>query len=258
MKKVNQTEDGAIRFPRRNFAWLGAALLAFALATPLLAESERGKDKGDDQSENRGQGQRYASVLPASSRPYGLTYGEWQARWWQWSISIPYDIHPYVGEQFADANQSGHVWFLVGYNDGAVRHVTIPRGKAIFFPVVNVECSNVEPAGFFGADEAAMRLCVREFVRTDMQCFIDGLPVRNLDRFEGESPLFGFDAPDKNILTGGDAVSGESVSAGTYVMLPPLSVGHHTIRFKGTQTDPIFGSFTFESNYEVTVNSAAH
>ena len=94
------------------------------------------------------------------------------------------------------------------------------------------------------------RFCLN---RTDMECSIDGLPVARLDRFEGESPLFNFDAPAGNILTGGGPVSGQSVSAGTYFMAPPLSVGQHVIKFKGTQTDPILGSLTIDSTYKITV-----
>lgn len=25
-------------------------------------------------------------ILQADSKPYGLTYGEWTARWWQWGL----------------------------------------------------------------------------------------------------------------------------------------------------------------------------
>ncbi len=28
-------------------------------------------------------------VLPVNSKPYGMTYGEWSAKWWQWAYSIP-------------------------------------------------------------------------------------------------------------------------------------------------------------------------
>lgn len=106
--------------------------------------------------------------------------------------------------------------------------------------------------------KGAMRLAVRKFVRSDMECFIDGLPVCHLERFEGESPLFHFSAPDDNILIGAGPVSGNAVSAGTYVMVPPLSVGHHVIRFKGTQTDPVFGSAVFGGTYHITVTGSGH
>ena len=28
-------------------------------------------------------------IFPINSKPFGLTYGEWAARWWQWALSIP-------------------------------------------------------------------------------------------------------------------------------------------------------------------------
>lgn len=194
-----------------------------------------------------------AHVFPHNSRPYGLTYGEWQARWWQWSISIPGATHPYVSADFADVNQSGPAWFLVGWTDGGPRDVVIPQGKAIFFPIANAECSNVELPPFFGANEADMRLAARQFIRTDLSCEIDGHPVSHLDRFDGESPLFSFSAPAGNILTGGPAVSGQAVDGGVYLMIAPLSPGLHTLHFKGTQTDAILGSFTFDSTYNILI-----
>jgi hypothetical protein len=29
------------------------------------------------------------AVFSADSKPYGLTYGEWTAKWWQWVYLIP-------------------------------------------------------------------------------------------------------------------------------------------------------------------------
>src|SRR5438874_2855988 len=28
-------------------------------------------------------------IHPPNSKPYGLSYGEWSAQWWQWSLQIP-------------------------------------------------------------------------------------------------------------------------------------------------------------------------
>ena len=249
MKQLVPTLSALSRCSRRAFVGLGLALLASATIPSVQAHG--GDD--DDDNDRRGHHQRSAQVFPPHSRPYGLSYGQWQARWWQWSISIPAATHPYNSADFAAVNQSGPVWFLVGTGDPTPRAITVPRGKSIFFPLANTECSNVEPPPFFGADEAAMRHCNRQFVRTDLECFVDGLPVRNLDRFEGESPLFNFDAPDGNILIGSPAVSGQAVSSGAYVMVPPLSVGHHVIQFKATQTDPVLGTFTLYGIYNITV-----
>src|SRR5689334_15805444 len=53
-------------------------------------------------------------VLPVKSSPYGMTYGQWSARWWQWAFSLPIDRSPLFGTADCSAGQSGLVWFLPG------------------------------------------------------------------------------------------------------------------------------------------------
>lgn len=244
MNQPMQDSTMTRRLFARTSTYLTASLLAFAVL-PTIPMQASDDCRDDDR--------RFARVFPPHSSPYGLSYPEWHVKWWQWSISIPWDTHPYQGAQFAAVNQSGPVWFLVGYTDGQIREITVPRGKSLFFPILNVESSNVEPAPYFGADEAGMRAANSLFVFSDMVCVIDGLPVRNLERFQAESPLFSFNAPDGNILIGDGPVSGLSVDSGTYVMVPPLSAGRHVIHFEGTMTHPMFGSIPYDATYHITV-----
>jgi hypothetical protein len=81
-------------------------------------------------------------VIPHQARYQGLTYEQWQARWWQWAISIPFTAsHPDQAGGNVLQNQTGRVWFLAGVVGSVeVRSITIPSGIALFFPVVNVEC----------------------------------------------------------------------------------------------------------------------
>src|SRR5262249_12325700 len=69
--------------------------------------------------------------LPIHSSPFGNTYGEWSARWWQWALSVPTATNPIIdstGAQCAQA-QTGKVWFLAGTFGGAVtRSCTVPQG----------------------------------------------------------------------------------------------------------------------------------
>lgn len=69
------------------------------------------------------------SVSPLGSKPYGLTYGEWTAKWWQWTLSTPKDVNPggdTTGKNCA-LKQSGPVWFLSGtFGGSATRVCTIP------------------------------------------------------------------------------------------------------------------------------------
>src|SRR4029077_11807072 len=61
--------------------------------------------------------------------------------WWQWVFETPASENPLTDTtgQFAAVNQSGRVWFLAGNPGGTtVRTITVPSGKALFFPIVNV------------------------------------------------------------------------------------------------------------------------
>jgi hypothetical protein len=91
-------------------------------------------------------------IHPPCSKPYGLSYGEWSARWWQWLFAIPPAVNPNLeGTPFdpdpstpndCAQGQSGPVWFLGGtfgpFNWLTHRQCTIPTGVSILFPVVNV------------------------------------------------------------------------------------------------------------------------
>ena len=80
------------------------------------------------------------TVLPIDSNPHGQSYGNWGGEWWAWALGVPLDSNPIedaTGE-FGDIDQSGRVWFLAGNFGGeSEREVTIPPGKALFFPLIN-------------------------------------------------------------------------------------------------------------------------
>ncbi len=197
-------------------------------------------------------------VIQPNAHYRGLTYGEWGARWWQTAFSIPVvdDDHPLIsGEAFG--GEDG-VLFLSGVGGGAPIEITIPAGPALFFPVVNAECSVIEPDPFHGDDEEELRTCANEHIDKTSGRFavIDGVPVENLDAYRVESPLFEFGPlPEDNLLQffGVDAPAGAtspSVDAGVYLLLAPLSVGTHVIHF-GVTFDEFF--FSIDTTYIITV-----
>src|SRR5438105_7459590 len=90
-------------------------------------------------------------VHPPNSKPYGLTYDQWSARWWQWIFSIPSAVNPNLEGTALDPDpttvhdcaqgQSGQVWFLGGrFNSGPTteRACTIPAGRSLLFPVLTI------------------------------------------------------------------------------------------------------------------------
>ena len=128
--------------------------LLLAAAVLCLASSALAKPIKDPLPGNEGN----AGVLPPGGSPYGATYGEWGARWWQWAFSLPLADSPLddpTGAHIA-AGQSGPVWFLAGTFCPdlvscsvavATRTATIPPGKALFLPLLNNECSTFEGNG---------------------------------------------------------------------------------------------------------------
>lgn len=164
--------------------------------------------------------------------------------------------NPFFDENGSCANgaqgQLGPVWFLTGVinvSGTAVRNCTVPTGKALFFPIINVECSTLEPPPFHGDNEAELRACAKGFGFENVFAEIDGVAVQDLDRYLVDSPLFTFTVPPDNVL-GVAAGTGQSVSNGHFLMLAPLSVGEHVIRFGGAFTS---GGFTLDITYNLTV-----
>lgn len=187
----------------------------------------------------------------------GLSYAEWGAQWWSTVFSLPVveGTHPYLtGGAFG--GDKGVV-FLAALSGGVTLEVTVPAGAAIFFPVVNSECSVLEPDPFHGDDEAELRACANGHIDNTSGLFteIDGVPVQNLDAYRVESPLFEFTLPEDNLFQffGLDAPAGTTspaVDAGIYLLLAPLRVGTHTIHVGGTFDHM---GFSIDTTFHITV-----
>ncbi len=200
----------------------------------------------------KGKGNPNPRIAPPGSKPHGRTYGEWAAKWWQAAFAIPVveGNHPlFSGGAFGGDDG---VLFLAGAS-GADIDLTIPPGTPLYFPVINAECSVIEPDPFHGDDEASLRACANEHIDNTSGLFaeIDGEEVVFLDAYRTESPLFVFGPlPEDNVFGADAGTTSPSVDAGVYLFLPPLSVGEHEIRFGGTFDE--FG-FSIDTTYHITV-----
>jgi hypothetical protein len=200
-------------------------------------------------------------IFPPDSQPYGLNYGEWTAKWWQWAHSIPTERNPQLddtGEDCAQAqNQTGPIWFLAGTSGGSVdRTCTIPAGKAILFPIVNT--INIRAASETDEELLAVAKNMANSVTT-LEASIDGVPLQNLSNYRIQSPFFNVNLPSDNIfgISGG---SYRAVADGYWVFLEPLPPGQHEIRFHGAMVDPTAAStLNFETavTYHLIVSDTA-
>src|SRR5918994_6340280 len=199
-----------------------------------------------------------ALVFPVDSKPYGKSYAEWSAIWWQWLLSIPKDKSPagdLTGEN-CETNQQGPIWFLAGTFGGAVeRTCTIPLGKAIMFSPINSECSYAEYPD--EKTEPDLRECAKTFQdqTTYAQVTINGTAIENLDKFRTQSQLFNVTFPENNIF-GISSGSTQAVSDGIWIILKPLPLGEHKIGFRGISVDFTTGAkntFVSDAVYSLIV-----
>lgn len=179
-------------------------------------------------------------VYPVDSVICGKTYGEWSAEWWKWILSIPTSVNPFMDDgsgKFCAKKQSGDVWFLAGSWVGTTEvKCKVPAGKAIFFPIINNECSTIEG---YGETEGELRNNTKDIIDgvTVIEATVDGKPLKQLKKYRVESPLFEFKLPGDNVLKEfglivpefEGAKSSKSVSDGYWIMLEPLSPGEHEI-----------------------------
>jgi len=183
-------------------------------------------------------------VLPPGSNPYGASYGEWGARWWQWALSGPLATNPILDPDgsFCDLGQSGPVWYLAGNFGGTTeRSCAVPAGKAIFFPIVNFYANypcppefNFEPAPGQSLEEFLTEFAA-SFIdpATNLAVEVDGNALGGLTDYRGTSDLFLLDIhPEWGMLD--PCVTGDpqpAVTDGYWIMLAPMAPGAHTIHF---------------------------
>jgi hypothetical protein len=170
-----------------------------------------------------------------------MSYGEWSAAWWQHVLTFTNDKSPIMDPNgdACNSGQGGPVFFLAGAGSGsATRTCIVPAGKALFVPIINFECSTLEPGDFHADDGQQARKCATwwgEGVSIQSLKFtIDGRSVIGLHNFRVVSPFFEFIIPTtENFLGVEGYTSGLSASDGYWVMVKPLSPGIHVIHFEG-------------------------
>ena len=217
-------------------------------------------------------------VMPINSNPFGMSYGNWGAAWWAWGLSIDADQNPITDPDgsFCHVGQSGPVWFLAGnFGGDAVRTCTVPKGKAIFFPILNntywapedlefvrdflAPYLEVDTTGW--TDEELLRFGVNwaSDHATSLSVTIDGVPVNDPWQYRAESDVYSIELSDVIEDFGyPPGTRSPSVADGYWIMLAPLKAGPHTIHIQGsaayvTPADPFDDAFSVDVKYELTV-----
>ena len=188
-------------------------------------------------------------VFSKDSTPYGIPYGEWLAKWWQWSFSIPTAQHPrdaYTPEK-CTLNQEGPVWFLADQLGGQEeRTCTIPAGKAIFVPLLVGQCDYSSPD--VKSDEDLRRCAMEGNEYGVIEATLDGIKLKNLEQYRTQSGFFNITIPEDNIY-GISAGNFRSLSDGFFVFLEPLPPGKHDVHLKVSVLNPVKQQYNYNSDW---------
>lgn len=178
------------------------------------------------------QGKNNPGILPPQSHPYGLTYGEWSAKWYQWQFAIPASRNPLNDGSgaWAATGQSGHVWFLAGLNcimdpntmvcsqppknTPVTRQVKIPSGTALLIPIANVEWDEYGYASF--QDVSVLRGVAKGYIDQIETIYlkvdnkVDLTTKEDFASYRVTSPVFSYTMPATDNMYGLNCTSGSS------------------------------------------------
>lgn len=246
---------------KRAFMVLALASCAAALTVPSLAGRGGGGDHGG--------GRRCTTrIIPPNVEAYGTSYSELAGAWWNWALNQPPDKNPILDQtgEFAamgqDENwgQGRRIFFLAGNFGGeTVRECTVPKGKALFFPLAN----NVFVTPEEGTVEEVRPLANAATDPTSLlECSIDGVPIGDLFAYRAQSPPGGSPLevrPGSFAATLIPPRGAEPAVSDGYWLLVELGEGkEHTIEFRAKVGDLDSPDFELSVKYLLTVEDNHH
>ena len=166
--------------------------------------------------------------FPPGAEVYGATPGQWGARYWQWTVSVPVGRNP--GHDATGAtcgtNQRGPVFFLPQNFPPCL----IPADTVVYVPIVGAECSTAEAPPFSGRTEHELRACATQEINRYATVIVrvNGELVPDIGAHRASSPAFTLTLPENNVL-GAAPGTARAVADGYHLLLAPLAPGSHEV-----------------------------
>jgi hypothetical protein len=193
--------------------------------------------------------------FPIASRPFGLSYGEWSIRWWQWISSIPKDSNPaldWSGSRVYENQNDSRVLFLCQTYEGVkitpFRRNKITGGKSIFMPIINWISIMYHDGE---SDKQLLEIARKRMdVVGPLEITINGITINSgLEKYRVQSPFFEIDLPRNNLF---DIQSGKRrcVSDGYWLFLHPIYENLRLSSFSSCSS----GATRIKVDYELTMN----
>jgi hypothetical protein len=195
-------------------------------------------------------------------------YANLTAQWMQWLFAQPAvdvggtNTNPALDSTgaYAAAGQENGIgpgskyFFLAGTFGGtAVRTVTVPKGKALFFPVIAANFDDAvdprPPTPFKVPELRAQAKAFGDSI-TSAAATLNDVPV---EVFRTKSPTFDYTLPDENSIYEyfglvGPQFEGRvkpSVGDGYWCFIPPLPSGSYVLEFEGANSFGLSLSVTY-------------
>jgi hypothetical protein len=192
-----------------------------------------------------------------TDEPYGITFGAWTVKWWQWALSINKDISPLIdqsGCHWNIAQPPSDVWFLAGIVGGTQnsfphRNIKIEFGRSILFPVLNCEANPLEYPDL-KTDQDLVRHVVND-VNTVIkkEVFINGKRLTPV-RVSSDPTIFKITINQDNAFRITNSGPTQAAADGYWVFLKPLVRGNYNVSFEGSCE---FGRLNAGASYEIEI-----
>jgi hypothetical protein len=177
----------------------------------------------------------------SDSNPYGLSYGQWTVRWWNWFLSTPKPVNPILDQsgEFASINQpSKDVWFLSGKMADENEYLPsricrIPSKRSVLFPIINCEANPLEYPELKSEQALIDKVTADENTIVEKVCFLDRKPIP-AQRVKSDPTIFELSICDDNVINlpkGGKTIAHGD---GYWVFLKGMSLGEHLVSFSGS------------------------
>jgi len=177
--------------------------------------------------------------------------------WWQWTYTMPKELSPVrdLTGEFCHVGQNGNVWFLAGgYGSSKIkRRCTIPEGKHIFFPVINMvywpardrslTCDNAKSSAALNNDHLLS-------IEITLNAISAWNPADTRISSENCFDLLGLIPRELN-----PPKVYPAATDGYWVMLKPLPKGTHTLSFKAqyNREKGAFSKMAQDIEYELII-----
>jgi len=180
------------------------------------------------------------------------------ASWWQWAMAAPQDRNPVrdrAGTHCA-VGQRGEAWFLAGgFGSSKIRRTcTVPAGKRLFFPVINMVYWPAQEGTGYTCEQARRSAALNNDNAIELFVELDGKSLPDPKRYRvTTAKCFDIYARARERAPAPDGFP--SASDGYWVLLDPLPPGKHELKFGGryNRESGAYGRMVQDIEYELEV-----